>query len=56
MLIDILRYHLQGNTSHLTIEYFLPTLTEQPEVPSAPASSNRTWHINQEAALSKEKT
>lgn len=56
MLIDILRYHLQGNTSHLTIEYFLPTLTEQPEVSSAPASSNRTWHINQEAALSKEKT
>lgn len=29
MLIDVLTYYLQDNTSHLIIEHFLPTLTEQ---------------------------
>lgn len=55
MLIDVPRYYLQGNTSHLIIAYFLPTLTEQCEVPSVPASRNGTWHINQAAALRKAK-
>lgn len=50
MLIDVLRYYLQG-TSHLITEYFLPTLTEQWEVPSVPASSKRNWYTNQAAAL-----
>lgn len=53
MLIDVLRYYLQG-TSHLITEYFLPTLTEQWEVPSVPASSNRNWYTNQAAVLRKD--
>lgn len=52
MLIDVLRYYLQGNTSHLIIEHFLPTLTEQWEVPSVPASSCKQllWRCSPVAA------
>lgn len=52
--IDVLRYYLQGN-SHIITKYFLPTLSEQWEVPSVPASSNRNWYTNQAAALRTDK-